>query len=441
MTLLPGNINRSRKDLSPELMWTGTNWAEGPCWLPTEGKLLFSDVVSSAQYLLDPDTKQVELFRHHSGNGNGNAVDHVNHRHRYYGFYPPELEDLADYIVLTCEHGRRCVSASVPPHAIERYIARYGNDSSLAARTGHVAEREDSPDKKNGKNNQSSDIAVADMQLDGKSRATAMVPSYMMITNKIVVEKFQSFRFNSPNDIVIRPTDGTIWFTDPPYGILSNKEGYQAGSQMNGCYVYCLYPTHLCSVVERTGPKGEPLPLIPREELDSIHHTAINVLNSNYQVLRIAVVDAIRPNGLAFSPDGMRLYVADCSSEDFKFRDGRREIRVYDLIDGGEQESTAEQFTKEGAVVETVTLRYRETRAINGRQFCSISPGIPDGFRLDAEGYVYTSCADAIIVYDPDGVEVNRVVLPERVSNCSFGGKDGHDLYVSADHSIYRIRF
>lgn len=420
MTLLPSGLRREAKDLVAEKMWTGGSWVEGPCWLPSDNKLLFSDVINSAQYLLDPETKQVSLLRVHTTNGNGNCLDHVNVHKRYYGFYPPELEDMADYIILTCESGRRCVTATVPPHAIERYIEKYGHDSS-ASPTQQQRRRSD----------------------DGFTRQHAIIPPYMMITNKVVTEMFQVFRYNSPNDIVIRPNDGTIWFTDPPFGILSNKEGYQAGSQLNGCFVYCVYPSHLCTVKSRTGKDGQPLPLPTPEECEEVGQNAdsLNRLNETRHVVRFAVVDAIVPNGLAFSPDGSKLYVADCSLEVFQFRDGQGEIRVYDIVEGEEREYVSERMNKEGEIEEKVTLSYREVRAVNGRTFCKINPGIPDGFRVDADGYIYTSSAHAIIVYSPEGVEVNRIELPERVSNCSFGGKDGHDLYVSADHSIYRIQF
>ncbi|KAK7201472.1 SMP-30/Gluconolaconase/LRE-like region containing protein [Novymonas esmeraldas] len=428
MTLLPSNLRREAKDLVVEKMWTGASWAEGPCWLPADNKLLFSDVINSAQYLLDPETRRVSLFRVHSTNGNGNCIDDINVHKRFYGFYPPELEDLADYIILTCEHGRRSVTASVPPHAIERYIETYGHDSSASPAQQQQQQQQQQQRRRGSDDDQA-----------GLTRENAIVPPYMMITNKVVTEKFQHFRYNSPNDIVVRPGDGTIWFTDPPFGITSNKEGYQAGSQMNGCFVYCLYPTHLCTVRSRTGKDGEPLPL-PGEDVGQ-NANSLNRLNETRHAVRIAVVDAILPNGLAFSPDGKRLYVADCSLEVYQFRDGQGEIRVYDVVDGEEREYVSERVNKEGEIEEMVTLSYREVKAVNGRTFCTISPGIPDGFRVDADGYIYTSSAHAIIVYTPDGVEVNRIEIPERVSNCSFGGKEGRDLYVTADHSIYRIRF
>jgi gluconolactonase len=80
---------------------------------------------------------------------------------------------------------------------------------------------------------------------------------------------------NSPNDVVVK-SDGTIWFTDPAYGIDSDYEGHRSPMEQKGCFVYCLDP--------RTGK------------------------------LKAVVTDMDRPNGLAFSPDESILYVADSAA-------------------------------------------------------------------------------------------------------------------------------
>lgn len=188
----------------------------------------------------------------------------------------------------------------------------------------------------------------------------------------ILVDQFMQKRFNSPNDVIIK-SDGTIWFTDPPYGITSNEEGYKAESQIIGCYVYCYNPEN--------------------------------------QAIHIACCDVQRPNGLAFSPDEKKLYVADMSVVDFNEL-GRCELRIYDIVDN---------------------------KTINGRTFAPISPGIPDGFCIDKNGYLFCSCEDGIIILDPDGNQINKIKIPERVSNCTFGGQNGNELYITATTSLYRI--
>ncbi len=92
---------------------------------------------------------------------------------------------------------------------------------------------------------------------------------------EILVDRFEGKRLNSPNDVVAK-RDGSIWFTDPPYGILSNHEGYAAESEIGACLVYRLDPaTRALSAVVRS---------------------------------------MVHPNGLAFSPDESVLYVADTSA-------------------------------------------------------------------------------------------------------------------------------
>ncbi|WP_421080768.1 SMP-30/gluconolactonase/LRE family protein [Serratia fonticola] len=189
---------------------------------------------------------------------------------------------------------------------------------------------------------------------------------------QLLVDRVDGKRFNSPNDIVVR-SDGTIWFTDPPYGIIGDEEGYKSESQVIGCYLYCYDP--------RDGS------------------------------LNIAASDLQRPNGLAFSPDESLLYVADMSIIDFPTL-GRRELRVYQV---------------EG----------RELKA--GRHFAQVTPGIPDGFCLDSAGNLFCSCADGVIIFNPRGEQIGKIPVPECVSNCTFGGPEGNELYITATTSLYRI--
>ncbi|ORC85283.1 glucolactonase [Trypanosoma theileri] len=332
MTMHPKGLNRTSTNLTAEKLWTGGAWLEGPCWLPREGKLLFSDVAGDKQYLLDPDTKTVSLFRPYSSHANGNTLDF---RNKYY------FSEKPDYFILSCEHGRRCISASLPPHAVS---------------IGTKPPTED-------------------------------------VRNVIIVDKFANRRFNSPNDIVVRSCDGSVWFTDPPYGILSDFTGMQSSSQIVGCFVYCLLP-----------PSPEHL-----EE----------------RVINIAISDCQRPNGLAFTPDEKQLYVADMSR--YEWGDlGRHEIRLYDIV---ETISTDGKNTIE------------KIEAVNGRRFFVVEPGIPDGFRVDGDGYLYTSSQDAITIVSPEGKEVNRVSVPEHITNCTFGGPHENELYVTSNKSIFRIQF
>lgn len=92
----------------------------------------------------------------------------------------------------------------------------------------------------------------------------------------LLADRYQGRRLNSPNDVVVK-SDGTVWFTDPNYGITSNYEGLRAAQEQPGCYVYRLDP------------------LIG--QLDAV------------------VTDMPGPNGLAFSPDERWLYIADTEQD------------------------------------------------------------------------------------------------------------------------------
>ena len=108
-----------------------------------------------------------------------------------------------------------------------------------------------------------------------------------------IVDRYEGKRFNSPNDIVVA-SDGAIWFTDPPYGILDDNEGYKAESELGGCFVFRL---------DRA--TGE---------------------------LTIATDALEHPNGLAFSPDETTLYVSDTSIS--RVEGGNHHIVAFDVIDG-----------------------------------------------------------------------------------------------------------
>lgn len=110
----------------------------------------------------------------------------------------------------------------------------------------------------------------------------------------VLVDRYQGRRLNSPNDVVVK-SDGTIWFTDPPYGIIGNYEGYQARMELDGCYVFRLDPV-----------SGE---------------------------LRVVTNRLTRPNGLAFSLDEKTLYVSDSArSHDPQ---GAHDILALSLSDDG----------------------------------------------------------------------------------------------------------
>jgi len=171
-------------------------------------------------------------------------------------------------------------------------------------------------------------------------------------------------------------SDGAVWFTDPPYGLHeSGREGHPGSQEYEGCFVFRVDPIN-----------GEALPV---------------------------VTDMVHPNGLALSPDESRLYVADTAW--FWNNDDPKHIRAYDV-----------------AVTDGVA------DATNSRVFAEPS-GIADGFRVDAEGNVWTSSGASIQVFTPAGESLLELPMPQRISNLCFGGVDGTDLYATSATSLYRV--
>ncbi|NKB49399.1 MAG: SMP-30/gluconolactonase/LRE family protein [Alphaproteobacteria bacterium] len=198
-------------------------------------------------------------------------------------------------------------------------------------------------------------------------------------TVEVIADKYDGKRLNSPNDLVMT-SDGAIWFTDPPYGIASSVEGYEAKSELGVNYVFRVDP--------------------------------------DTSELTIVADDFDKPNGLAFSADEKILYIADSGAingaSDPGFNAGApHHIRAFDVVDG-------------------------RTLA-NSRLFVDIKPGVPDGLRVDTEGFVWTSAADGVHCYAPDSTLYGKILLPEVVANLTFGGPGGTTIFIAASTSIYTV--
>jgi len=121
--------------------------------------------------------------------------------------------------------------------------------------------------------------------------------------------------------------------------------------------------------------------------------------------------DIVKPNGLAFSPDERVLYVADSGASHDP--DGPHHILAFDLGDDG-------------------SLR-------NRRVFAVIDAGIPDGFRVDVDGNVWTSAEDGVHCIAPDGELLGKIRVPETVANVTFGGPKRNRLFIAAASSLYAV--
>ena len=191
----------------------------------------------------------------------------------------------------------------------------------------------------------------------------------------VMVDSYQGRQLNSPNDVVVK-SDGTIWFTDPPYGILSDVEGHKAESELSDNYVF------------RFDPK-------------------LNTLD-------IVTDLVVEPNGLAFSADESILYISDTSAALKTDGTGNHHIMAFDVIAGR-------------------TLN-------NPRVFAHVSPGLADGFRLDVNGWIYTSSEDSIQVFHSDATLLGKIHIPEKVANCTFGRPNRDTLFIAASTSLYSIQ-
>ncbi len=187
----------------------------------------------------------------------------------------------------------------------------------------------------------------------------------------VLADQFNGKRLNSPNDLVVGP-DGSIWFTDPTYGIRSDYEGYRAE---------------------------------PEQPVNGVYR-----IDGHSGALSLVADDFYQPNGLAFSPDGAQLYIADSGTA----LDGSqpRHIRRFDINGSG--------------------LR-------GGEVFAVIDTGIPDGFRFDQAGNLWSSAADGVHCFAPDGTRLGRILVPQTVSNLTFGGPRRNRLFMTATTSVYAL--
>jgi len=180
---------------------------------------------------------------------------------------------------------------------------------------------------------------------------------------EVLADHYQGKRLNSPNDVVLGP-DGAIYFTDPTSDL---PVGQKQEIPFKGVY--------------RIGNDGQ---------------------------LTLLTKDLQEPNGLAFSPDGTKLYIDDST---------QRSIWVYDFQSGG-------------------TLHH-------GRIF-GMEPGgqhdeVPDGMKVDREGNLYVVGPKGIWIWDSHGHHLGTIVVPEPPANLAWGGPDYSVLYITATTSVYKV--
>ena len=196
----------------------------------------------------------------------------------------------------------------------------------------------------------------------------------------VLADQYDEKPLNAPNDVVVHPQDGAIWFTDPGYGSMINYEG----------------------------KKG---PLLLKE--------AIYRIDAKSRAITKVADEIVKPNGLCFSHDYKKLYVADSGEP--------KEIKVWNVEDA--------------------------TRLRHGRSFASMEmeingkvvKGLADGIRADVDGNLWASAGwggqgyDGVHVFSPDGTRIGQIRLPEICSNLCFGGRKRNRLFMTASSSLYAV--
>jgi gluconolactonase len=201
----------------------------------------------------------------------------------------------------------------------------------------------------------------------------------------VLAETFEGQEFNAPNDAVVHPNDGSIWFTDPGYGSLMEYEGNRLPESSNS-----------------------PQPL--RKE-------AVYRIDRSGTITKVAD-QPFKPNGLCFSNDYRRLYVADTGASHYP--DAKNIIWAFDVT--GETLSNPRTFA---------------SMDLDGKS------GFADGIRCDEDGNVWASAGwvgdgyDGVHIFSPDGTRIGQIRLPEICSNVCFGGSKRNRLFMTASQSLY----
>ena len=195
----------------------------------------------------------------------------------------------------------------------------------------------------------------------------------------VLADSYQGKKLNSPNDLVYK-TDGSLYFTDPPYGLETQGDNDPAKElQVNGVY--------RIPAARQQRPGTPPA----REKL------------------QLVIKDLARPNGIAFSPDEKYLYIAES---------GKKVWLRYPV-------------KPDGSVGEGTLFLDASTDTASGG---------PDGIRVDKKGNLYGSGPGGVWIISPEGRHLGTIKVPERVSNVAWGDQDGKMLYITASTSVYRIR-
>ncbi len=288
-------------DAAIEILGSGFEWTEGPLWLPTEDKLIFSDIPKNAVFEWSVN-EGVKLYLKPSGYTGDEK------RGGEAGSNGLLLSPEGDLVL--CMHGDRRVARMVAP----------------------VSNPE---------------------------------PKY-----ETLVDSYNGKKLNSPNDAAYN-SRGVLYFTDPPYGLESGMDDPQKELDFQGVYK-----------VEKNGTAT-----LLSDELS-------------------------RPNGIAFSPDGKKLYVANSDPQ-----------KAIWMVYGVKNDGT----------INGGKLFYDATGSIQKYK------GLPDGMKVHPNGWIFATGPGGVLVFTPEGRHLGTVFTGEATSNCAFND-DYTELYMTADDYLLRIK-
>jgi gluconolactonase len=195
----------------------------------------------------------------------------------------------------------------------------------------------------------------------------------------VLADSYQGKKLNSPNDVAYR-SDGSLYFTDPPYGLRTQSDTDPAKElNFNGVY----------RIPGATARKPGSAP--------------------DRASLQLLVKDMPRPNGIAFSPDEKYLYVSNSEPKKFWMR--------YPVH--------ADGSLGPGTLFFDATSDKR--------------PGAPDGMKIDIKGNIYSAGPGGVWIFSPEGKHLGTLLIPERVGNLAWGGAENRTLYITASTSVYRV--